>query len=91
MDAPVQRALGRADAARRHRPRARERPALILADEPTGNLDTATGEQIMELFERLNDEGRTIILITHEPNIAAHAHRVIHIQDGLATEEGEAA
>ncbi len=65
-------------------------PDLVLADEPTGNLDTATGEQIMDLFNRLNAEGRTIILITHEANIAAHAHRVIHIQDGLAT-EGEAA
>jgi len=66
-------------------------PNIILADEPTGNLDTATGEQIMDLFSRLNEEGRTIVLITHEANIAAHARRVIHIQDGLATEEGEAA
>jgi len=66
-------------------------PDLILADEPTGNLDTATGEQIMDLFERLNGDGRTIILITHEANVAAHARRTIHIQDGLATEEGEAA
>ena len=61
-------------------------PDLILADEPTGNLDTATGEQIMDLFDRLNDEGRTIVLITHEANIAAHARRVIHMQDGLASE-----
>jgi putative ABC transport system ATP-binding protein len=61
-------------------------PHIILADEPTGNLDTATGGQIMELFERLNGEGRTIVLITHEANIAAYAERVIHIQDGLATE-----
>jgi len=61
-------------------------PQLILADEPTGNLDTATGEQIMELFNRLNADGRTIILITHEANVAAHARRVIHMQDGLAEE-----
>ena len=61
-------------------------PQLILADEPTGNLDTATGEQIMDLFTRLNSEGRTIILITHEANVAAHARRIIHIQDGLAEE-----
>ena len=66
-------------------------PDLILADEPTGNLDTATGEQIMGLFDRLNSEGRTIVLITHEANIAAHAHRVVHMQDGLATNGGETA
>lgn len=63
-------------------------PHLILADEPTGNLDTVTGEQIMALFEDLNRKGKTIVLITHEPNIAAHAHRVVKIQDGLAHEEG---
>ena len=66
-------------------------PPLILADEPTGNLDTATGEAIMNLFERLNQEGRTVLLITHEANIAAHAHRTIRMQDGLAFEGGEAA
>jgi putative ABC transport system ATP-binding protein len=57
-------------------------PTVILADEPTGNLDTKTGEVILETFARLNDEGRTIVLITHEPHIAAHAKRVVHVQDG---------
>ncbi len=57
-------------------------PPLIMADEPTGNLDTATGRSVMELFARLNDEGRTVVLITHEPDIASHARRVVHIQDG---------
>jgi putative ABC transport system ATP-binding protein len=62
-------------------------PSLILADEPTGNLDTATGDSVMELFARLNSEGRTIVLITHEPDIAQRAQRVLHIQDGLITED----
>ncbi|MDP9055327.1 MAG: ABC transporter ATP-binding protein [Acidobacteriota bacterium] len=57
-------------------------PSIILADEPTGNLDTATGNEIMALFQRLHDEGNTIILVTHEHDIALHAHRVIHIRDG---------
>jgi putative ABC transport system ATP-binding protein len=58
------------------------RPALILADEPTGNLDSASTEEIMEIFARLNAEGRTIVIITHEPAVAAHASRVIHLVDG---------
>ena len=58
-------------------------PTIILADEPTGNLDTATGELIMETFAQLKAEGRTIVLITHEPDIAAHADRTVHIRDGL--------
>ena len=66
-------------------------PSLILADEPTGNLDTATGESIMDLFEHLNQEGRTVVLITHEANIAAYAHRTVRMQDGLAVEGDEAA
>ena len=57
-------------------------PSIILADEPTGNLDTATGNEIMALFERLYQEGNTIILVTHENDIAMHAHRVVHIRDG---------
>ena len=57
-------------------------PAILLADEPTGNLDTVTGEEIMRLFERLHLEGNTIILVTHEKDIADHAHRTIHIRDG---------
>ena len=58
------------------------RPSILLADEPTGALDTKTGDEIMALFERLYGEGNTIILVTHEPDIAAHAHRIIHIRDG---------
>jgi putative ABC transport system ATP-binding protein len=57
-------------------------PSILLADEPTGNLDTATGNEIMALFERLHEQGNTIILVTHENDIALHAWRVIHIRDG---------
>jgi putative ABC transport system ATP-binding protein len=57
-------------------------PSILLADEPTGNLDTATGNEIMALFARLHEQGNTIILVTHEHDIALHAHRVIHIRDG---------
>ena len=57
-------------------------PAILLADEPTGNLDTTTEEEIMRLFERLHAEGNTIILVTHEKDIADHAHRTIKIRDG---------
>jgi len=58
-------------------------PALILADEPTGNLDTATGEMVLQTFATLREQGRTIVLITHEPDIAAHADRTLYIRDGL--------
>jgi putative ABC transport system ATP-binding protein len=57
-------------------------PRLILADEPTGNLDTATAREIMELLGRVNEAGTTIIMVTHDPGCAAHAHRQIHILDG---------
>jgi putative ABC transport system ATP-binding protein len=57
-------------------------PAILLADEPTGNLDSATGEEIMALFARLHGGGNTIILVTHEPDIATHAHRIIRVRDG---------
>jgi putative ABC transport system ATP-binding protein len=63
-------------------------PAILLADEPTGNLDSTTGEEIMRLFERLHESGNTIILVTHERDIAEHAHRVIMIRDGkIASDE----
>jgi putative ABC transport system ATP-binding protein len=57
-------------------------PSILLADEPTGALDTATGNEIMGLFERLYEQGNTIVLVTHEHDIAMHAHRIIHIRDG---------
>src|ERR1044072_1362140 len=57
-------------------------PSILLADEPTGNLDSKTGEEIMMVFERLHQTGNTIVLVTHEADIAAHANRTIHIRDG---------
>lgn len=57
-------------------------PKIIFADEPTGNLDTKSGSEIMKIFDQLNSEGKTIIMVTHEPNIAKHAKRTIHLQDG---------
>jgi putative ABC transport system ATP-binding protein len=57
-------------------------PSIILADEPTGNLDTKTGEEIMMLFEELHRKGNTIILVTHEADVAAHAHRTVRLRDG---------
>ena len=58
-------------------------PAIILADEPTGNLDTKTSIEIMGLFEEIHKAGNTVILVTHEPDIAEHAHRIIRLRDGL--------
>jgi putative ABC transport system ATP-binding protein len=58
-------------------------PSLILADEPTGNLDSRSTHDVLEIFERLNADGRTVVLITHEDEVAAHARRVIRLADGL--------
>ncbi|MGQ0702272.1 MAG: ABC transporter ATP-binding protein [Gemmatimonadales bacterium] len=58
-------------------------PSIILADEPTGNLDSKTSEEILTLFDKLHQEGQTIILVTHEHDIAAHAHRQVHLKDGM--------
>ena len=62
-------------------------PSILLADEPTGNLDSKTGLEIMALFERLHASGNTIVLITHEPDVAEYAHRVIHLRDGQVEED----
>ena len=63
-------------------------PSIVLADEPTGNLDSRTGDEIMLLFQNLHAQGNTIILVTHEHDIAQHAHRIIHIRDGkIASDE----
>jgi putative ABC transport system ATP-binding protein len=59
------------------------KPAIILADEPTGNLDSKTSEEIMGLFEEIHRQGNTIILVTHEEDIAQHAHRIVRLKDGL--------
>jgi putative ABC transport system ATP-binding protein len=58
-------------------------PAIILADEPTGNLDTKTSVEIMGIFERIHQAGNTVIIVTHEPDIADHAHRIVRLRDGL--------
>ena len=62
-------------------------PSILLADEPTGNLDSATSEEIMKVFESLADQGQTVIMVTHEPDIAAHARRIIVLRDGLVASD----
>ena len=59
------------------------RAPILMADEPTGNLDSKTSDEIMRLFSKLNEEGRTIILVTHEPDVAAYAKRILHFKDGI--------
>jgi len=63
-------------------------PAIMLADEPTGNIASAQAEEVMAIFQKLNNNGRTIIMITHEPDIAEHAKRIIHLFDGKIVEDG---
>jgi putative ABC transport system ATP-binding protein len=63
------------------------KPAIILADEPTGNLDSQTGNEIMALFDRLHSEGNTIVLVTHEHDIAEYAHRIVSIRDGVVEKD----
>jgi putative ABC transport system ATP-binding protein len=58
-------------------------PAILLADEPTGNLDSRTSEEILGIFQQLNDDGKTVVLITHEPDIAQYAKRIVHVRDGV--------
>ena len=65
-------------------------PSVILADEPTGNLDSATGKQIMELLQELNEQGKTVIMVTHETHIAAYASRRVHMLDGMIDSDEEA-
>ena len=67
------------------------RPSIILADEPTGNLDSKTGVEIMELFERLYEQGNTIIVVTHEEDIARHARRIVRLRDGLIESDASVA
>jgi putative ABC transport system ATP-binding protein len=58
------------------------RPSVVLADEPTGNLDTKTGDEILAVFQHINDEGKTVIVVTHDPDVAAKARRTIVLRDG---------
>ncbi len=65
------------------------RPSILLADEPTGNLDSSTGREVMELFDRLHSEGNTLIVVTHEAHVARHARRIIHLSDGNIVKDEE--
>jgi ABC-type lipoprotein export system ATPase subunit len=65
------------------------RPSILLADEPTGNLDTQTGREIMALFNELGEQGHTVILVTHDMSVAAHARRIVRIVDGLIADGPE--
>jgi putative ABC transport system ATP-binding protein len=67
------------------------RPSILLADEPTGNLDTRTGDEILQLFEDLSAKGNTLLIVTHEENVARHARRIIRIRDGLVASDEVAA
>ncbi len=62
-------------------------PSIVLADEPTGNLDTKTGKEIMDILDRLSTGGKTVVIVTHDPNVAAHARRVLHFEDGVVARE----
>ena len=79
--------VGRAAAARGDRPVAGQSAALLLADEPTGNLDSHTSVEILEMFQQLNAAGLTVMLVTHDPKVAAYADRVIRVVDGLIVED----
>ncbi|MDQ6612525.1 MAG: ATP-binding cassette domain-containing protein, partial [Gemmatimonadota bacterium] len=63
------------------------RPSILLADEPTGNLDSQTSEEIMRVFENLATQGQTVVMVTHEPDIAAHARRVVVLRDGVLSSD----
>ena len=67
------------------------RPSILLADEPTGNLDSATSDEIMRVFDELASTGQTVIMVTHEPDIAAHARRVVVLRDGAVASDDRAA
>ena len=84
---PADQALGRRAAARRDRAgAARHRPTLLLCDEPTGNLDSVNTESVLALFHELGDDGLTLVVITHDEDVAAHASREVRIVDGHLTE-----
>jgi putative ABC transport system ATP-binding protein len=65
-----------------------QQPDIILADEPTGNLDSKTGQEILALFERLNSEGQTIVIVTHDPTVATRCRRVVRLSDGRVVGDG---